>query len=415
MINKICIKNVKSINELNVELKEGLTLIYGDNGIGKSSFIEIGNLIEVIFNKKKYLTQMLNTNVKLTNITKGFIYDTYNSLGKNKEIILSLDGKVEDIKYKYEIEIGENDYILKEKFSIKEIEKRGPYGLIFERNKEDNKLKVHEKNKKLFSILNDYIETEIDIPITSQLNYIYESRNVKLEKDDEFILKIVNNISESILYFLGEERRISVGSEKLFLMDGLKLNDKDIDQKNNFYKNLELFEDFAMELDNSINAIFAKEIKVDDYYTKYDLFINKSYGKDEYEVPFKMESQGTIKFLNIFNIIMQIYTKRDKTIFVDEFDTHFHENLTNKILRYIKNLLEKKSGQLILSTHNVSILSYDFLNNKDKNILLRNFDNKLYLNNLANTDTKENNTNKYLDGKYGKVSSNSDIYWSLDE
>ncbi len=52
MINRIYINNVKCINELNVELKEEWTLIYGDNGIGKSSFIEIGNLIELIFNKK---------------------------------------------------------------------------------------------------------------------------------------------------------------------------------------------------------------------------------------------------------------------------------------------------------------------------------------------------------------------------
>ena len=143
------------------------------------------------------------------------------------------------------------------------------------------------------------------------------------------------------------------------------------------------------------------ENREEEYYDLNFVHINE---KGE-EILFKenMESTGTNKTLNMLGPIYDIM-KNGKTLFIDEFELNLHPNITEFIIRLFQSKQNKKNGQLIITTHDTTLLKKDDIFRKDQVYICTKEPNRSTdLHSLADFDLREsiNFENAYLNGRLG--------------
>lgn len=410
MIKKISIDNFKSFKHGEFEFNDNLNLIYGNNGDGKTTVIDIIKFINSVF-KYDNINELLRTNITTTvseneiffsNDNKLNLYEEYSSLGKDKNVYLNFEMQEKNSLYKYELELSKNDMIIKEKLS------KGKK-VFFE--KIDTGYKVSNDIKGFYKTYIDTINVK-DRSIISSINSILSKRTVDeklITKDLERVMSIFDKFFYTTLRNASSNKYLQIDHYLPNLISShYRINAKDLERfKNNQKDILEQFINFLIDIDNNILDAFFEYKKEGEYYNA-TLFLKKSYKGDEYLVPFDKESSGTKKYIELFNIL----TMQDEynTIAIDEIDLHLHDNLQEKIINYISNKSKMYNTQYILTTHNTSSLNNINLNNKNKLLLQRDYDNNVTLKNLSGYDVKENNQSKYLNGVYGEVINRSDLF-----
>jgi len=122
-------------------------------------------------------------------------------------------------------------------------------------------------------------------------------------------------------------------------------------------------------------------------------------------IPFKenLESAGTNKTLDILGPIYNIL-ETGKTLFIDEFELNLHPNITEFIIKLFHSKHNKKNGQLIVTTHDTTLLKNKDLFRLDQVYICSKDPNKwTKLNSLADFDLRESLSfeNAYLNGRVG--------------
>lgn len=136
----------------------------------------------------------------------------------------------------------------------------------------------------------------------------------------------------------------------------------------------------------------------------YDLsFIHKD--EEGNEVIFKedLESIGTNKTLDILGPIYDILNT-GKTLFIDEFELNLHPNITEFIIKLFHSKHNKKNGQLVVTTHDTTLLKNKELFRRDQIYICSKAPNKwTELNSLSDFDLRESLSfeNAYLNGRVG--------------
>lgn len=136
----------------------------------------------------------------------------------------------------------------------------------------------------------------------------------------------------------------------------------------------------------------------------YDLsFIHED--KKGNEVVFKenLESAGTNKTLDILGPIYDIL-ETGKTLFIDEFELNLHPNITEFIIKLFHSKHNRKNGQLIVTTHDTTLLKNKNLFRRDQVYICSKDPNKsTELNSLVEFDLREalSFENAYLNGRVG--------------
>lgn len=153
-------------------------------------------------------------------------------------------------------------------------------------------------------------------------------------------------------------------------------------------------------------AMGAKEIKdeVDTVFFTHNKFDEKGNKSGIFKFTAVEESDGTQSFFNLLGPIADTL-ENGKVLFINEFDNSLHPYLT----KFIIDLFEKKNpnnAQLIVTTHDTSLLSHKELNKeqfwfteKDKFGIGNLFS-------LAEFKTQRNDTEfskKYLEGRFGAL------------
>lgn len=151
------------------------------------------------------------------------------------------------------------------------------------------------------------------------------------------------------------------------------------------------------------DAVFHRQItdKEEDF---YDLsFVHKDEtGRD---IVFKenLESTGTNKTLNILGPIYDIL-QNGKVLFVDEFELNLHPNITEFLIKLFHSKHNKKNGQLIITTHDTTLLKNKDLFRRDQVYICSKAPNRgTELNSLSDFDLRESLSfeNAYLNGRIG--------------
>ncbi|TVL54782.1 AAA family ATPase [Brachyspira hyodysenteriae] len=435
MFTYVKLKNYKSLVDFEVDLTSSknnpkkMIIIYGENGAGKSNFIDAFFTLFDTLNTKIYKTALdkfmsENSDDKKNKKELEFFFNKV-----LKDNFKNLDTIIEKNKT-----IGSKDNMVLE-FSFKLNGKNGIYHIETDNeNIVKEKLEyVLDKNKtKYFELSINSKDNYINPSLFKSDKYLNEIKDLtdkfwgkhsflsillfeQEDKTTKYISKnINNNIFEVIKYFSSmsihikngsniEKGKISVDKKFISIMDNgsIKINEKE--KLNHTEK---ILNNFFTAIYSDIKKVYYKtEIKDDKLH--YNLFIKKQiYGKI-IDIDFKLESTGTQKLLRLFSLILSSM-KKNNVVAIDELDSGIHDILTASILESLFNNIK---GQFILTTHNTTILESDI---KKECIYIFNIDSegKKILIPITEYDKEHPNINfrkRYLKGIYYGIPIVSDI------
>lgn len=301
--NPECVKN-KVVNK---------AIIYGQNGCGKS------NLGFAIFDLISHLTDKEN---------EPKYYKNY----------LNADSDEKAATFKFTFKFDENivEYIyVKSNYQTLKSEKLLINGEIFA-SIDKTRSAIFETSAKGAETLNrDMKDSNISI-----ISYI--SKNTVLDENDtNTIFKKFIDFVNSMLYFRTLDNKSHMGLEQ-----SIGSVQQDIIERGNLL-------DFESFLNNVGIKCKLKEKKVDNFTLIYFKFKNKDMNFID------IASSGTTS-LALFYFWYQRLKEDNKVsfLFIDEFDAYYHHDLSWTIIERLKEIV---NTQVIVTTHNTSIISNDLL------------------------------------------------------
>ena len=112
------------------------------------------------------------------------------------------------------------------------------------------------------------------------------------------------------------------------------------------------------------------------------------------------ESDGTLRLLDLLPMLIKL--KNGKSVFlVDEIDRSLHLGRTIEILRcYLSNLTECSDSQLIVTTHELNLISADLLRQDEIWLAEKDVSGATHLTRPANNKPRENFKKMYLTGQW---------------
>lgn len=417
IINEMILKNFLSFRNLEYKPAPNINIIFGENGSGKTNILKVFKFINDVFAKATINYQKKTTyneypyNQEEQNQN---LHEKYSTLNSNEPIEVTIKGKYQGKNFEYYISIKENDYIIKEYLKYFENNRGKPRELFL---KEGSQLEIKLfKNKKYNNIIEKSITKNNNISFISSFRFSnnelneYSTIHEEKNQEEEPVLNIIEGLLKNI-FIEGEYRdktdKDNLATKAIFFD---KLSDIS-EQEENYLNNAERFSYFIQELDDFSRGTVVKKTMPDERNTIIELYHKKLIDGVELEIPFSHESNGTKKFIAFFNSINK--AKNGYLSIFDEFNAYFHDNLVEKSLSLLKR--EFNENQFFITTHNLNILNYNFLDNEEKQIIIR--DQKLgntQIRDLKGTNLRENKEHYYKLGKYGGAPATSDIVFKMD-
>ena len=432
MFTYIKLKNYKSLIELEVDLtkKENtpkkLISIYGENGIGKSNFVDsfytlkkivstrtVNEKIRILTEKQKELQtddfdKALYFFGQLGSIIKnGFFSNSIDIINECKTID-SKDNMIIEVGFKIKSKSGiycietDNTDIISEKLDFTLNKNKVNFFEITKKEKYLNESVFidNEYKKEILSIVEKYWGKH---SLLSLIAYEIEDK-----KENYVKKKIFNGIFEVINFF-----------SSLSILSRNKLEVfKDIEEEKLFYGTISANEEKKLiNIENVINTFFTAlfsdikqayyKKKVDSDKINYILCFKKNIYNKLIDIEYNRESTGTKNILKILPYL--ISAAKGKTVIIDEIDNGIHDLL---ILKILENLSEDLKGQLIITTHNTLLLEEEFIKdsiyifkvdeNANKKLLsLNKFEGRIH----PNLSIRK----RYLKGLYGGIPFPMDI------
>ena len=432
MFTYIKLKNYKSLIELEVDLtkKENthkkLISIFGENGIGKSNFVDsfytlkkivstrtVNEKIRILTEKQKELQtddfdKALYFFGQLGSIIKnGFFSNSIDIINECKTID-SKDNMIIEVGFKIKSKSGiycietDNTDIISEKLDFTLNKNKVNFFEITKKEKYLNESVFidNEYKKEILSIIEKYWGKH---SLLSLIAYEIEDK-----KENYVKKKIFNGIFEVINFF-----------SSLSILSRNKLEVfKDIEEEKLFYGTISANEEKKLiNIENVINTFFTAlfsdikqayyKKKVDSDKINYILCFKKNIYNKLIDIEYNRESTGTKNILKILPYL--ISAAKGKTVIIDEIDNGIHDLL---ILKILENLSEDLKGQLIITTHNTLLLEEEFIKdsiyifkvdeNANKKLLsLNKFEGRIH----PNLSIRK----RYLKGLYGGIPFPMDI------
>lgn len=377
-------------NEMDYSLLKS-TVIYGANASGKSNLIKAIifawqlvkdsinfkidtkiNRVPFLFDKKnkseptKFEFTFIKNNVRyiygFSCTEKGFIeeYLRYKPEGENWKYYFQRDETIKDKNKRFKFNVNPKEQT---KWGLETIEKRLYLPVA-----------VNDRNYEPLKDIYNFIVEDVIIVIGIFNNSWRKYTRDRLLTDPKFKKWVMEVIKKAdfggILDLRVEKRKVPVNGIGFKIEDGVVQHRK---------------------LENKEEEI-------------YDLsFIHKD--EDGKEVVFKedLQSAGTNKTLDILGPIYNIL-ETGKTLFIDEFELNLHPNITEFIIKLFHSKHNKKNGQLIVTTHDTTLLKNKNLFRRDQVYICSKASNKMTeLHSLADFDLRESLSfeNAYLNGRVG--------------
>jgi len=417
MFKKVILKNYKSFESLEVDFTgvnkqpKKSVFIYGENGSGKSNIISAFSFLKTTFHTLKVLDiidKLLNDKKSDDIDIRAFLeYKQRGLTNLLKDVkMINSTGNIELV---YEFTVNNNDGIYKMVFNDNEIIEE-ELKFVLEKNlttlfKIDDNVNINPKLIKDIKYLNE-LKTNIKKYFGKHtfMSIIYDELS---KNNSTFMKEKINNrfndvihefMDFSVLCNFSDGQEGHINQSKIFLKSldkgTIGLNEIDILRASE-----EVLDDFFTSLYSDIKKVYY-ELKEEKNTIKYKLYFKKKISGETRNIPYDLESTGTIKILEIFTYLFKVL--QGKTVLIDEIDSGIHDLL---IVYLIKNVKREMSGQLIVTTHNTTLLKN--LNPEDVYVL--NIDSGGYkeinaINKYGDRIQKNHNlTDRYLGGIYGGV------------
>lgn len=425
MFTYVKAKNFKSLKNISFNLNKTknetnkFIAIYGENGSGKTNLVELFKFLQ-------QLTISRIIDVKLNMLPKEFfelkekmIDTTPMDMKPIWQLSLNLDeyrmiNEEEDTEIEYGFKINNKEGFYSVKFNKEIVEEK----LYFFVNKQKGyyfKLSKNEKelNKNIF--INEKYNEELKENIEKYWGkYSFLSLLVfeEKEKNKEYVK---NNISQKILEIINKILLMTIHVNKWYLKfmpDNYMKQNVLADLKSGVISKNKI--DEIKKYENVLNIFFTQAyadiksvkyvIEEKDDKIRYKLFFNKMIGGTLKSIPIELESEGTKKIIEEFDIL--IGAIMGETVIIDEIDNGIHDLLMKNIILSIKDEI---TGQLIITTHNTLLL--EILPKECIYILSADYEGNKYINSIKEygiTIQKNHNARDlYFKGLFGGIPTTS--------
>lgn len=338
------------LNSLNRATKS--TVIFGNNAVGKTNILyAIYSLLDMI------RTGRLLSNVKLFNFQSQYI---------SYEIIVETNEK---IVYTYSLTINKLEEV------ISEVLKRNNT-IIY--NYEDTILTSDFLDEKILDIYS----------ITSTSTILSKIKDFIKDIYDEFISTVTDIIviQDSIFNVALKNFEINYNKHEKVIIEN----------------NKKLVQLILAQVDSTITDIEFVERTNEEGELRYGLIICRNVGDNEVaKYSFALESNGVKKIIGIIISLLKVYL--GKTIIIDELDSSISTRSLILLFNKIINTSQNKSGQLIVTTHNLNLFDLTFFAPEQLYIVYKDADLTTKINSLADFKLRSNKKNlasEFLKGQF---------------
>ena len=383
-------KNIPNniFNEMDYSLLKS-TVIYGANASGKS------NLIKAVFFAWQLVSQSINFKIDTKINRTPFLLSKKTKTEPSKFEFTFIKNNV---RYVYGFSCNENGFVEEYLKYKPEGENWKDYFKRDETVKDKSKrFKFNVDAKAQDKWGSETIEKRLYLPVA------VNNRNYEPLKD------VYNFIVKDIVIVGGSYTDNAYTRDKLLNDPKFKKWAIEVMKKADFGEIIDLrvkktkVPSSGVEFKMQDGAIHSKLLENKDLEI-YDLdFIHRD--EDGKEAVFKehLESVGTHKTLNMLGPIYDILNT-GKTLFIDEFESNLHPNITEFIIKLFHDKHNKKNGQLIAITHDTTLLKNKNLFRRDQIYICSKAPNSTTkLHSLADFDLRESLSfeNAYLNGRVG--------------
>ncbi len=419
-LKSLKVKNFKFFSEFETKIKfdDNVNIIYGDNGVGKSTFIEIFQFLSGLFVRpetvnidpwysffvlphyENFATRVIDFEPNPIEIEIKFQLEESNLPKFNNKIIsysIKINQKSEVFYERLEILNSKlNDLIF-----VKNI--NAPVGNLYDFGNNFEKLEKYYQDNYSRFFKNESFFASFYI-----LN-IMDKTTLNESSSFDFIKLIINGFG----IFNSHSNKKILEPKDLFFndVDEMKLFPRwrlDEDSKEDFFKNkdkqLDNYTNFLYDIDESILKVVFEIVPQPSFIKTemWELFYIKKINGKSVKIPFDLESTGTKSYINYFYFYIKMINSKNKIFFFDEFGSFLNEALMLKVFKLFADLAKKQDSQILLNNKKTSLKNKQklFLTNNSGNVILRN---------LLNENHKTNNQEMFLNGIYGGNSHKDEI------
>lgn len=335
-LNRIEIYNFKNIKRAELDFKNSMLGLYGQNGSGKTALIDVLDLVKMIICGQSVSSDYLNmihVDAEYSRIVVQFTMD-------EKE-------RHSEIEYSFKLNrTSIYDEILS-------------YGYVDGEARVVKSKLIDSSNSPTFSPVSKYKsligpskENELNVMVIKKLAYkeyrsfIFSSeflevvRNRSNEcKDEEFLRHLY--ILESLVDFANYE--LFVVKSKCCIEDSMVLSKSALDvYKRKIESMNRVLPYLAPNLTMGVKVLGKELMRDSSVGYRVELISNN--------IPFKYESDGVKRIVSILQPLIEVFNNTSVVVAIDDLDCGIHEYLFGEI---IKLMSEQAKGQLIFTAHNL--------------------------------------------------------------
>ena len=335
-LSRIEIYNFKNIKRAELDFKNSILGLYGQNGSGKTALIDVLDLIKTILCGQKISSDFLNmihVDAEYSRIVVQFTMD-------EKE-------RHSEIEYSFKL----NRFCIYDEILS--------YGYVDGETRVVKSKLIDTSNSPTFSPVSKYKsligpskENELNVMVIKKLAYkefrsfIFSSeflevvRNRSNEcKDKEFMRHMY--ILESLVNFANYE--LFVVKSKCCIDDSMVLSKSALDVYKRKIESMNRVLPYLVpDLTMGVKVLGKELMRNSSVGYRVELVLNN--------IPFKYESDGVKRIVLILQPLIEVFNNTSVVVAIDDLDCGIHEYLFGEI---VKLMCEQAKGQLIFTTHNL--------------------------------------------------------------
>ena len=335
-LSRIEIYNFKNIKRAELDFKNSMLGLYGQNGSGKTALIDVLDLVKTIIcgqSVSSDYSNMIHVDAEYSRIVVQFTMD---EMERHSEIEYSFKlnrTSIYDEILSYGYVDGEARVVKSKLIDTSNSPTFSPvskYKSLIGSSKE-NELNVMVIKKLAYKEYRSFI-------FTSEFLEVVRNRSNEC-KDEEFLRHLY--ILESLVDFANYE--LFVVKSKSYIDESIVLSKDDLDAYKRQIEGMNkvlpcLVSNLILDV-----KVLGKELMRDNSVGyRIELFSNK--------IPFKYESDGVKRIVSILQPLIEVFNNTSVVVAIDDLDCGIHEYLFGEI---VKMMSEQAKGQLIFTAHNL--------------------------------------------------------------
>lgn len=335
-LSRIEIYNFKNIKRAELDFKNSILGLYGQNGSGKTALIDVLDLIKTILCGQKISSDFLNMIHVDAEYSRIVVQFTMDEKERHSEIEYSFKLNrfcIYDEILSYAYTDGETRVVKSKLIDTSNSPTFSPvskYKSLIGTSKENDLnvmaiKKMVRKEFRSFIFLSEFLEVV---------------RNINNEcKDEEFMRHMY--ILESLVDFANYE--LFVVKSKCCIDDSMVLSKSALDVYKRKIESMNRVLPYLVPNLTMGVKVLGKELMRDSSVGyRVELVSNK--------IPFKYEPDGVKRIVSILQPLIEIFNNTSVVVAIDDLDCGIHEYLFGEI---VKMMSEQAKGQLIFTAHNL--------------------------------------------------------------